>query len=482
MKIQKRILAFLTAALLLVPLTGCLVPKETSAADPASSVQQPDTSATDAPVLTDDFDRDAIAIELGDIQITAEELESTFDQYVSYFTYGYGADEESLNQFLRMTEEWLIDYYMPEWKAKELGVTLTDEQEAECAATAQATVDEERDMLLCYYGDPEGIAETASDLTEDQLAAARETIGEELSAMFGEGYSFDDYLAMRYRDALSNERISALSALLEEQFYAGVSITEEQIDEWYETTLAEQQKTFTEDPAAYLEYRNGTTLTDTSLCLYVPERAAKLQVIYVPLDESSADRIAELEAGLKELEAEYGALKLNNEDEARQAAIETEYADLLEEHAMLEAQQVRSSQHTIDSASADLLGGMSFEDVMDAYNEHADGESGRYELTVFLDGGETNHPELAEAANKLEAGAFSDSFQVGDDYYIIRLVEVIPQGSVDRASIADELTETVTDTLRADAWQAQQDAWLEEAKNAAVYHRETYDMLINMYL
>ena len=29
MKIQKRLLAFLTAALLLLPLTGCLVPKET---------------------------------------------------------------------------------------------------------------------------------------------------------------------------------------------------------------------------------------------------------------------------------------------------------------------------------------------------------------------------------------------------------------------------------------------------------------------
>ena len=53
---------------------------------------------------------------------------------------------------------------------------------------------------------------------------------------------------------------------------------------------------------------------------------------------------------------------------------------------------------------------------------------------------------------------------------------------IDRASIEGDLVAIAEQAIRRDAWQAQQDAWLEEAKSAAVYHRETYDMLIDMYL
>ena len=484
MKIQKRLFALLTAALLLLPLTGCLVPKETeTTADPTASsgsVAAPD-GVTAAPSSAA-FDGDAIAIELGDIKITAQEFSDTFDQYVNYFSYSYGMDEEMLNQFKGMTEEWLIEYYMPEWKAKELGITLSAEQEAECAASAQAAVDEERDKLLCYYGDPEGNVEDISKLSDEQRESALADINDELSYMYGEGYTFDDYLSMRYDSALSSERMAVFSSLLEERFAAENSVDRAAIDEWYETTLAEQQQTFTEDPSTYLDCRNGVALTDDPICLFAPKEAARIEIIYIPADNIDADKLDETRTAMTELEAEYGALALRGENAERQAEIVTEYAKLKETLDALIAQRSAGAKETADKAYADLSGGMSFSDAMELYNTHDDEESGRFEQVVFLDGSEPKYPALAEAAKLLTVGAYSEPILVDGDCCIARLVEILPEGVIDRASIEAEIAETAERVISKNAWQAQQDAWVEEAKAAAVYHRETYEMLINMYL
>ena len=483
MKIQKRILAFLTAALLLLPLTGCLVPKdaETSADPTASSgsVAAPDGTG-DTPTAA--FDGEAIAIELGEIKITAQELSDTFDQYVSYFSYGYGMDQDTLNQFMGMTEEWLVEYYMPEWKANELGVALTEEQEAECAATAQANVDEERDMLLCYYGDPEGLVEDVSELTDEQRESAIESINDELSYMFGDGYTFDDYLSMRYDSALTDARIGEISALLEDRYQSGLTVDKAEIDEWYETTLAEQQETFAEDPATYLDYRNGVALVNDPICLYAPKEAARIEVILIPSDDNDLDKLDETRSAMAGLEAEYGALALRGENEDRQAEIVTEYAALMVTLDTLEAQHSAGAKETADKAYADLLGGMSFADAMERYNRHYDEGDGRFEQVVFPDGSEPEYPAYAEIASKLTVGAYSEPTLLDGDYCIVRLVEILPEGVIDRASIETDITETAERVIRADAFEAQTAAWIEEAKAAAVYHREAYEMLIDMYL
>ena len=483
MKIQKRILAFLTAVLLLLPLTGCLVPKETDkTADPTASsgsVAAPDGAGGSS---TAAFDGDAIAIELGDVKITAQELSDTFDQYVSYFSYGYGTDQDTLNQFMGMTEEWLVEYYMPEWKANELGLTLSAEQEETCAADAQAAVDEERDMLLCYYGDPEGNVEDASELTDEQRESAIESINDELYYMFGEGYTFDDDLSMRYESALKDARISEFSSLLEERFAAENPVDKAEIDEWYEKTLAEQKEDFTENPSTYLEYRNDVALVDDPICLYAPKEAARIEVIYIPADDSDAETLDETRSAMEQLETEYGALALRGENEDRQAEIVTEYAKLKETFDTLEAKYSAGAKETADKAYSDLLGGMSFADAMEQYNPRYGEGDGHIERVVYLDGDEPEYPTYAEIASKLTVGAYSEPTLFDGDYCIVRLVEILPAGVIDRASIENDLVATAERVIRKNAWQAQQDAWIEDAKAAAVYHREAYEMLIDMYL
>ena len=484
MKIQKRFLALLTATLLLLPLTGCLVPKETETSGSTASsgaVAAPDGTSSDVVLDYADFDRNATAIELGDIRIPAGEVDDMFYQYVSEFSYSYEMDNEMLDQLMRMTEEELIQYHMPEWKAAALGITLSEEQEAACAASAQQYADTERDGLLLYYSEGSD-ASDVSGLSDEQRAAAIETINELLEPQFGIGYTFEDYLALIYEDCLTAYRGDAFTERLKEWFHAENPVDEAQIDEWYESALAAQQEQFTANPEEFLYAMTNYIDFGEDPVLFVPAEAAKLEMICISGDGSNTDTISENEKKMGELEAEYGKLALSGEDEARQAEIKDEYARLKAENEASAAQSGDRLLNTAQEIMTKLDGGMSFADAMKAYNQDGDITDGSIVDFVFIDGSETQKKTFAEAAKKLTVSAYSEPISFDGDYYIIRLAEIIPQGVVDRASIKDELDKTAADLILADAWTAQTDAWLEEAKNAAVYHRETYDMLVTMYL
>ncbi len=498
MKHTLRVFALLTALLLALPMIGCLVKKDAAEkTDPAPTgeVAAPDglhpegaAPETDEPVPNPaEFDADAIAIELGDIQITAGEVQDAFDQYVSMFAYGYGLDEETIGQFMGMTEESLVEFYMPQWKANELGITLSDEDEAEIAVQADEMTEEERNEILilfaeAYIDDLDAEIEDASELTDNQLVVALDAIHEELAGMFGEGYTFDDYLAMRRASNADELRMDRYSELLQEQFNASVLADAGEIDAQYEAALAAQKERFDEDPAFYLACQNsGDVEDDFSVCLYVPAESARLQVICVRPEEPD-DRYAETADKMQALEAEYGALALNGENEERRAEIETEYAGLKEQLEAMQTELRRAARTRIDTAFAELSGGKSFEDVMNAYNEPDENGSARSDL-VILTNDDPDWSALSEAVAALAPGAYAGPIGIDGDYYIVRLVERIPAGVIDRASVEESFREMLLrNATTSEAWQEQLDAWYTEATEAAVFHRETYEMITDVYL
>ncbi len=496
MKRYLRAIALLTALLLILPTVGCLKQKQTENQNdpaPTGEVAAPDglqsqgtVPGSDSAAEPAEFDADAIAIELGDIQITAGEVQDTLDQYVEMFAYGYGLDEETLSQFMGMTEESLIEFYMPQWKAQELGITLSEEDEAAIAAQADASTEEERNAILIMfaeaYADLEEEIEDASELTDNQLVVTLDAIDEELAAWKGEGYTFDDYLAMRRQSYADELRMDRYTELMREQFGASVLSEPGAVDARYEAALAAQKEKYDADPEFYLACQNGDDVEDDFLvCLYVPAESAALQVIRVRTDEPD-DRFAEITDNIQALEAEYGALALNGEDEKRQAEIKAEYAALIEQFETMEAERTKAAQNQIDNIAIELANGMSFEDAMNAYNEPNEDGSGQFDL-VILTKDDPLYPALSEAVASLAPGAYSEPIRIDDEYYIVRLTKRIPAGVVDRASIEENFREMLLSTATSDeAWQEQLDAWYTEAMEAAVYHRETYEMITDVYL
>ena len=485
---RKRFFAILTAALLLLFATACLVPNDGKAAEttepevPAQVTEAPQSE----PAASGAFDGEAIAIELGDITVTANEVANVFDSYIGMFSYSGAIDRETVDQCFAMVEDELVRYYLPLWKAKELGVTLSDADTAEIEALTRDAVEEERGALLCqfayYYGATEEYVEDATQLTDEEIDIATDGINEELAEMFYEGFVFEDYLNLEYDSILESYQIDRLNEALRAKF-ADTPLDAAQIDAWYEETLSAQQTLYSSTPADYytdtMDYADGFSETPV---LYAPDGYVRVQVVEIVPDGEPDPAIAENQKTLSALEAEYGKLLLSGAaDETRKAEIEAEYAALKAENDAFEAAYYGAAREKIERAYADLQNGDAFESVMKVYNLYGDA-SGLDERLVYVAGTDTHNGEIADIAKTLEVGAYSAPVIADGSYVIVKLIERIPEGPVDRAAIEEQISTAARTALADEAWEEQFDTWLEEARAAAVFHRETYEAVGDMYL
>lgn len=500
MKHTLRILALIVAMLLTLPMLGCLVPKQDAQKEETTQTGEvkrpedlqpddPEGGTENAPESGDEWtepDEDAIAVELGEIRIKVREFEEMYDQYVSMFA-GYGFNEEMLGEILGMAEDSLIEYYTPEWMAKKLGVSLSAEDEAEIDAEVERLLGEERDGILLSFAEDvaaDGQIGDASQLSEEQLSAVLEEINMELAMYFGDGYTFDDYLAMRRDSYLTSVRVDRYTSILEEDFRSDAISDAETVDGQYDAMLAAQKEQFDADPALYLKSANGGDVESALLFpLYVPVSSARLEVIRVRESTEPDPELVEIREKMTALEAEYGALALRGENAERQAEIETEYAALKEKADALEAAQNSAAQNRIDAAHAELQAGKTFEDAMNDYNEPDENGVGRIELVVLTNGAEPDYPELAAAAAALAPGAYSAPVKVDGEFFIVKLSETLSAGVRDRKAIEEDFREALKYGGDVDkAWQDRLSAWFDEAKAAAVFHREAYETLPELYL
>ncbi|MBR0508168.1 MAG: peptidyl-prolyl cis-trans isomerase [Clostridia bacterium] len=491
MNAYKRILALIAAFLLALSLTGCLTPKDESKETPAPDAP---TAAPDAPTdapsgnsIDANIDRDAVAIELGDVIITAGEISDVFDQYIGLFSYSGSVDQETVAQCLDMSVEYVLQYYVPVWKAKELGITLTEEEEAEIETIAAAEVAEEREGLICqfayYYGITDDFPESEAALTEEELSAVMDAISAELAEVFYPGYTFEEYLDSQYESYRNGARVDLLTERVKQQAEQNLTLDDETVDAWYAKTLETQQALFDATPSEYRyavdAFDSGESLTPL---LYTPAGFARIQVLEFIPDSDPDVQIDLNKAEMERLEAEYGALAMKGEDEARQAEIKAEYDALLEENRKLEEAYYASIISDVEAANAALKGGMSFEDAMDTYNRHEEGESGLDERLIYVGGADARYGDLAAEAAKLNAGEVSEPVSIDGAYYIIRMIGTLPAGVTDRASIETDIRAAADAASREDAWDALFDSWLAEAKDVAVFHPETYEHAGDIYL
>ena len=484
MKLNKRFFALLIALLMTLSLVGCLVPKEESGSE-GSAASDPEKDPAETDTNLPQFDGEAIAMELGSIRVKANDLANLFDSYMSMFSYSGSVNEELVSQCLSMTEDEILRNYVPLWKAEQLGVKLTDEEELELGASAHAEVEEERDALLCqfayYYGATDDVVDSASQLTQEQTDVALSAINEQLAEMFHEGFDFEQYLQMEQDSILEGLKIDKLSEMLKAQLDTD-ALDAEAVDAWYEKTLEAQKTKYDESPLEYYYDATGTDLDDAATILYVPEGYIRVQVIELAPDGDPDEKIEANSTLMKDLEAEYGALLLNNEDPERQAEIEAQYAALKEETETLENNYYTDVRAKIDAAYAALEGGASFEDVMKTYNGSPENESGLDERLVYIKGDDPHNGSLGEYAKDLEPGQYSEPLLIDGNYVIVKLIETVKHGPVDRTSIEEEVRIAAKADLTEEAWDEQFDAWFTEAKEAAVFHRETYEMILQYYL
>ena len=477
MKHTIRTLTAVLLAVLMLGSIGCLVNNTASTTDSTKTEANADAPAGAVDTTETKADRSAVAIKLGDIEITAGEIEDNYASYVQMMSY-YGmtapTDREGIDEILDMIIEDLIAQRVPLWKAKQLGVELTEDELNAIDAEAHNQADAEyTDLVLSYasYYTDAGEVTDISALTEEQLTDTLYYLNLDVQSFYNDSMAdIDVYVADAYDHYKEEGTISAYADKLRAQSDAEVTADEAAVEAWYETNYADQKEQFDTDPTMYRDMRENILLgTDTTPLLYVPEGLAIAKVIAFTPDGDAPEALAENEAQLKSYEAEYGALALNGGDEARMAEIMSAYAALKTETDALADEYSGKAKAAAEAAYARLQSGEDFDTVGKDSETYAGDR-------VYWYAGED--PDLAatvrEAIAALDEGAYSAVLTDGESYYLVQLVGRLAAGPADRLPIEEAILAAAKQEAQETAWNEQLDVWKQEALNAAERFKDTY--------
>ena len=461
----KKLLALALSSLMLLGLVGCLEEKG------AQAEVETKPAATEAPATTATavVDDTLPAFTLGDFTVTVGEVRSSYNTIVEYMGY-YGmaapSTGEEIKQYRDMIIEDLLSAKVLPWKAKQMGVELTEEKRMEVAREVE-------ELLAEYAGDylDQAKEELGADAGAAELALkAREILEKDVEDYFG--YPFSQWL----EELTSSYEENALTELLKEKFNESVTVTEEQARTWFETELAVQKESFEGDYTAYKTqldaYRTGDSATPA---LYVPEGFGRMQVMSFNVNDSDSAAYSANELEMTNLEAEYGKLYLRDQDKERQAEILVRYGELKAMNAAMFAEILENAQ----KARADVLAGADMKTAYDTYadltgvvgyHNYADGY-----VTFYTKALDADWPQQVwDAAVALKEGEVSELLQVGETFYLIKRLADVPAGAAAFEDDAEAYTKAALADKQDQEWEAVQEDWLHEARNAAVFYEDNY--------
>ena len=470
MTMSKKLLALALCLLMLLSLVGCLEKTEQPAA-----ADKPAATAASAETAADGKTDDLPAFTLGDFTVTVGEVKSSYNTIVEYMGY-YGMSApstgEEIKQYRDMIIEDLLSAKVLPWKAQQLGIELTPEKVEE----VNRRVEEElAEYAADYLEDAKAeLGDTAS--AADLAKKAREFLEKDVEDYFG--YPFSQWLD----EVRTSYMESALTELLQEKFNEGVTVTDDQVRDWFNTESETQKESFTSDYTAYKSQVEAYRLGESSVpALYTPEGFAQMQVITFDIDANDYAVYAANEVEMTNLEAEYGKLVLRGQDEDRQAQIVARYAELQEANQAL----LSKTSDKAAKARADALNGMDFVDIFKTYSnmEGSMGFFGYDENNPKRDGTVIFYTKEKDAewpdqvwnmAKDMKDGEISELLQVGDSFYLIKRLADLPEGVVSFDQDAAVYTAAALAEKQAKEWEAVQADWTSEARNAAVFYEDNY--------
>lgn len=470
MKQIPRIISLALAALMLLSAVGC------QSGDAASSSANPAPSESETSAASGD--RSAIAIRLGNIEITAGELEDNYNSYMQMLSY-YGmsapTDEASINEYVQMIAEDLIVQQLPLWKAQQLGMELTDEEKKEIDKQAHAEADAEyNDLVLSYasYFTDAGDVSDVSALTEEQLAQTLEALNADIREYYGDETSdIDVYLSDVYDMYTKELTVNTYADKLRAENDGAISVDDDTVEAWYTNAFAQQKDLFDSDPTMYRSQRD-TLASDSSAdpLLYVPEGLALIELITLTPESTVPENVVQSRNDLLALEAEYGKIALSGGDETRLEEIRQQYETMKAEVDLTEAEFFAVEKLAAESAYERLVAGEEFDQVA----ADVTGSAPVVHL-IWYAGEDYNFTEtVRNAVSSMEEGTFSEVLYDGSSYYIVYLVGRLTAGAVDRASIAESISAAAAVETRDAAWEELTSAWETEALAAAEYFPDAY--------
>ena len=436
-------------------------------------------------------------------EITLGDVGNEFNYQVNYVyslysMYGMSVDESTIASIRDNTLKSAMNTQAAVLKAEELGIKLTDEEEAECVSNAESSYQEQYDEYL---------SEHATGDTDEAKALATEY------ALKSSGFTKEVLV--------KNERASKLIEKVEEQVKGEITeVSDEDVQTAFEVKSAEDEakyepnlSTFESDmmsadvtsywmPAGYRTVKHILVIPEESYLTAVSEKQTVVDDLNAQLEEltaASEEEPAEEEATEEEPAEEPAEEEATEEEPAEEEPAEEEPAEeepaeeepaeddpqVAELKAQLEtatkeleeakAAAIASVQDKLDDIKARLDAGEEFQALIDEYGEdpgmknEPTASRGYYvcEATTSLD------PAFKEAAMALaNVGDVSDPVLGQSGVHIIRYESEVKDGSIDIESVREELTASVLEDKQNDYYDEQLASWV--AALNPVYHVENW--------
>ena len=391
-------------------------------------------------------------------EIYRYEVEDTVDYYVEYevqmYAYYYGIEysDDDIEQLYEQYRQSVLESYVVNevlrQKAAELGITLTDEEKAEQQTAANEYFESLKEDILAQIEGEWGITDFDEGTDEDEDIITQESLIEEQIEQGYEAYA-EKELETRYNETLEEAGYTEESyyenlcdqAVLEkvvEYIYGLAEVTDEDVQDWYDQTLALQQEEMDEDGAAFADYvYNGLIYT------YVPEDTIAVKQVYLAFAD-------------EDLVEEAKTLYNNGDIELAFELLEPQTAEL-----MGTAQDIQ--QRLIDGEDIDTL--------IEEYGEDPGmTEEPHSEVGYLVESRTENYvDEFSEAALGLTSVRdVSDPAVSYMGIHVLQCIKIYEQGVIAYEDIYEDIKEALLPSAEEDKYEEMTEQWLDEAK--VVYH------------
>ena len=440
---------------------------------------------------------------VGDTEITKAEWADYRDYLVEYEQqymqqyYGFTlpVDEASMASYGELALEQLIESVVVEDKMEELGyLELTEEENAEVEEYATSMTDLYK-MLIRYqnYPDLETVEEEqerlAAEAAEATPSEPQEAVATITDAMLDEMLTNDlNTIGYTHDYFVRTQTMSKQSEKLKAYTYEGVTVTDAQVKDEFDSRVASQKESYDANPASYAyAEQNGSDL------YYMPAGYRGVKNLLIQLSDEKQAEIKQLNSSLT---AAKNLLSSGNDDleelkEQDTAEFDEEALAAYNEQIAALEEQVASAQTTIDetqakidetteAAFAEILplaqevlakaqAGEDFDALIETYGEDAgmNAEPNKSRGYLVCDGLSIYEQSFQDAAMALEnvGDVSAELVKTSYGYHILQYASELAGGEVEyteeiKTAIYDEMLKEAQDA----AYEAAVTQWVSEAK------------------
>lgn len=409
--------------------------------------------------VNEEKDRAQVVATIGDIEILKGDYIDEFNEMLTtYRSYGSDPtlDKKQLQQFQDAVLEAMVKTQIMYYQAKQLGM---DQFTAEDDAMIEQKVEDQKTTIMGSYR-----AWVAEDFKDDPTVDV-DAIAEEylLSEVEGYGMTIDEYW-----ESIKEEQYEALlHDRLLDHYTSDVAISDEEVQDWYDNAIVEQQDKFAESPQLYKSYQEYYDKYQDDPVVYVPEGYKRYKHILIVSDDVIEGSYTEKKNQMAALQEELGPLILEDEEgnAERIAEIRAEYEQLKKETDELYAAHYEQAKIDCEALWAELEAGADFHKLMMENTKDINiqdyeiyQENGLLMSEVLSDN--VFSAEAKKAALALEnIGDYTGVIADDDGYHIFQYVGDEEPGV---RPLTDEIKESAHNMLLKDARQAKWDALVDE--------------------